>query len=66
MILTSVALAAPMPQVNTQSGTPIPGQLLPGAVVPTSSLSQTGDPSSQITPQSGQNPVTAVRNFLGD
>ncbi|KAJ3269673.1 hypothetical protein HDV01_001145, partial [Terramyces sp. JEL0728] len=65
-VLASIALAAPLPQANTQTGVPQPGQIQPGANVPTSSLNPTGDASSQITPQTGQNTLTAVRNFLGD
>ncbi|KAJ3251000.1 hypothetical protein HK103_002940 [Boothiomyces macroporosus] len=67
LIFVSSIFAVPVQKVNVQTQVPAAGEVLSGANVATATVfSQTGDPSSQITAQKGQNALTAVRNFLGD
>ncbi|KAJ3302911.1 hypothetical protein HDV03_004483 [Kappamyces sp. JEL0829] len=66
LFLATLTVAAPLPQAATAPTTPTPGTLQPGAIVPTSSSSQIGDGSTQIITAPGANPISAIRNFLGD
>ncbi|KAJ3308060.1 hypothetical protein HDV04_001840 [Boothiomyces sp. JEL0838] len=67
LIFASAIFAVPVQKANVQTQVPAAGEVLPGANVATATVfSQTGDASSQITAQKGQNALTAVRNFLGD